>query len=146
MGVAAQDTNLEGDEEEESVDKDTPDGYIGKNAAKQTLSVEGNSSVPVQSNECPGQGSGDSWEVDKAGRGRVAEVERRQVEEVDDQDQLSPNEVGSDKEHDESEMEEVVEDEVAANGRCGLDMVGVGREQVPDVASLEHKEHNPSIC
>lgn len=145
MESVAQKTNLEGDEEEETVDKDTPDGNIGKNAAKQTLGMEGNSSVPVQSNECPGQGSGDSWEVDEAGRGRVAEVERRQVEEVDDQDQLSPDEVGSDKEHDEGEVEEVVEDEVAANRRCGLDMVGVGREQVPDVPSLEDEEHNPSV-
>ncbi len=53
----AQDTNLEGNEEEESVDKDTPDSDIGKDAAKQALGVESNSSVPVQSNECPSQGS-----------------------------------------------------------------------------------------
>lgn len=53
--------------------------------------------------------------MDKARRGRVAEIERRQVEEVDDQNQLSPDEVGSDEEHDECEMEEVVEDEVAAH-------------------------------
>lgn len=45
----------------------------------------------------------------------MAEVERRQVEEVDDQDQLSPDEVGSDEEHDEGKVEEVVEDEVAAH-------------------------------
>ena len=45
----------------------------------------------------------------------MTEVERRQVEEVDDQDHLSPNEVGSDKEHDEGEVEEGVDDEVAAH-------------------------------
>jgi hypothetical protein len=43
----------------------------------------------------------------------VAEVERGQVEEVDDQDELGPYEVGSDEEHDEAEVEEIVRDEVA---------------------------------
>lgn len=57
FGGATRNTNLEGDEEEQSVDKDTPDSDIGKDAAEQTLRIEGNSSVPVQSNECPGQGS-----------------------------------------------------------------------------------------
>lgn len=54
---AARDTNLEGDKEEESVDEDTPNGNIGKDAAEQTLRIESDSSIPVQSNECPGQGS-----------------------------------------------------------------------------------------
>lgn len=45
----------------------------------------------------------------------MAEVERRQVDEVDDQDQLSPDEVGSDEEHDKGEMEEIIENEVAAH-------------------------------
>lgn len=76
----------------------------------------------------------------------MAEVERRQVEEVDDEDHLSPDEVGTDEEHDECEVEEVVEDKVAADCGCGLDMVGVGGEQVPDVTTLKDEEHNPGIC
>jgi len=134
---------LEGDEEEKSVDEDTPDSNISKDAAEQTLSVECNSTVPVQGNEGPGQGSRDGWEVDPAGRVGVAEVERRKVEEVDDQEHLSPDEVGADEEHDPAKVEEIVGDEVAAHVCCGLNSVGFGREQMPDVASLENEENNP---
>jgi hypothetical protein len=47
------DTDLEGNEVEKPVDEDTPDGNIGKNTTEQTLSVEGNSAVPVQGHEGP---------------------------------------------------------------------------------------------
>jgi hypothetical protein len=73
----------------------------------------------------------------------VAEVQRRQVEEVDDQEQLGPDEVGAHEEHDEAEVEEVVGNEVAADVRGGLDIVGVGGEELKDVAGLEEEEDDP---
>lgn len=42
----------------------------------------------------------------------MTEVQARQVKEVNDQDDLSPDEMAADKEHDEGELEKVVEDEV----------------------------------
>lgn len=73
----------------------------------------------------------------------MAEVERGEVEEIEDQDDFSPVEVRSDKEHDEGKMEEVVEDEVAANARSSIDDVGVAREEMSNIAGLEDEEHNP---
>ena len=139
-GVA---TYSEGSEEEQSVDQDTPDGDVGEDASSQAGSIKRNSTVPVQRNESPGQWSGDDWEMDKAWGGWVAEVERRQVEEVDDQDDLGPDEVGAHEEHDEGKLKEVVEDEVGADGGGGIDVVGVAGEEVPDVSNLEGEENNP---
>lgn len=52
----------------------------------------------------------------------MAEIEGGQVEEVDDQDNLSPGEVSSDEEHDEGKMQKVVKDEVASHTSSGLDI------------------------
>ena len=73
----------------------------------------------------------------------MAEIQARQVEEVDDQDDLRPDEVAADEEHDEGELKEVVEDEVGSNGCGGVDVVSVGGEQVPDIADLEDEQEDP---
>jgi hypothetical protein len=51
--------------------------------------------------------------------------------------------VRADKEHDKREMEEVVEDEVASNAGGSVDNVGVAREEVANVTSLENEQDNP---
>lgn len=81
--------------------------------------------------------------MDEARVGVVAEVERREVDEVDDEDELSPVEVGADEEHDKGKVQEVVEDEVAADAGGGVDGVGVLGEEVGDVAKLEDEEADP---
>lgn len=81
--------------------------------------------------------------MDETWGGWVTEVERGQVEEVDDQDDLSPDEVGANEQHDEGELEKVVEDEVGADGGGGVDVVGVGGEEVPDIADLEGEQDDP---
>lgn len=101
------------------------------------------STVPVDGDKSPGQGRGDDGGVDEARVGVVAEVEARQVDEVEDEDDLGPVEMRADKEHDEGEVEEVVEDEVAADAGGGVDGVGVLGEQVGDVAELEDEEEDP---
>lgn len=55
----------------------------------------------------------------------MAEVERGQVDEVENENDLSPVEVRADKQHDKSEVEEVVEDEVASNAGSSVDNVRV---------------------
>lgn len=74
----------------------------------------------------------------------VAEVENGQVEEVDDQNNLRPDEVTANEEHDPSELQEVVEDEMAPDSSGCLDMVAVLGEEVPDVAELGDEEEEPA--
>lgn len=73
----------------------------------------------------------------------MAEVERAQIDEVENQNHLGPVEVGAHKEHDKGEVEEVVHDEVAADAGSGMNMGLIAREQVANVAGLEDEENNP---
>jgi len=67
----------------------------------------------------------------------VAEVERGKVEKVDDQDDLSPDVVAANKQHDKCELEEVVNYEMASNTSGCVDIIGVGGEKVPHIADLQ---------
>jgi hypothetical protein len=93
--------------------------------------------VPVDGDKGPGQRRGDNGPVDEAGVGVVAEVKEGQVEEVDDENDLGPGEVGADEEHHEGEVQEVVEDEVTSDAGGSLNIFGVLAEEVADVADLE---------
>jgi len=73
----------------------------------------------------------------------VPEIEGGQIKEVDDQDDLSPDEMSSNEEHDEGKLQEVVDDEVASNTRSSLNIVTVLREEVPQINDLEEEEENP---
>jgi len=134
---------LEDDEEEEAIDQDTPDCDIGKDAGCQVMGIHGNGAIPVQSNKCPRQWPRDHWDVDESWVCVVSEVQGGQVEEVDDQNDLGPDEVSSDEEHDESELQHIVEYEVAANPRCCIDPVDISREKVRNISDLEDEQGNP---
>ena len=92
------------------------------------MSIDCNGTIPVQSNKGPRQGARNNWDMDEPWMSVVTEVEGGKVEEVDDQDDLSPDEVAADEEHDEGELEEVVDYEVASNTRGCVDIIGVGGE------------------
>lgn len=77
--------------------------------------MDHDSSVPINSNECPGQRARDDRCVDEASITRVAEVERRQVDEIENEHDLGDGEVRVDEQHDPGEMQQVVHDEVTAN-------------------------------
>lgn len=83
--------------------------------------------------------------MDEARVSVVAEVQRREVEEVNDQDELGPVEVRANEEHDECEVEEVVGDEMASNTGGGMNMARIGREEVGNVATLKNEEDDPAI-
>jgi hypothetical protein len=51
--------------------------------------------------------------------------------------------VSTDEEHDECELEKIVENEVASNSCCSLDMFAFVGEEVPQVCNLEEKEGKP---
>jgi len=90
--------------------------------------IEHNSTIPVQSHEGPGKRARDSGDVDESRMLVVTEIKSGQVEEIDDQDNLSPGEVSSDEEHDEGKMQKVVEDEVAPHTSSSLDIFTFVRE------------------
>lgn len=73
----------------------------------------------------------------------MAEVQRREVDEVHDQQKLSPPKMTADEEHYEGKCEEVVEDEVRSDRSSSLDIMGIGREHMPLVSDLEDEENNP---
>lgn len=137
-------THLIHNDEEDSIDEDGPDEDVGKDAGDERGRVgHHDGSVPVDGDKGPGEGARDGRGVDEARVGIVAEVEGGQVEEVDNENDLGPGKVGADKEHDEGEVEEVVEDEVAADGAGRVDVVGVAREEVANVAGLEDEQDDP---
>jgi len=68
------------------------------------VGIDSDGSGGVQSNESPCEWSGDSRSMDKSSVGVVAEICRSEVEEVDHQEDLSPEEVRSHEEHDEPEV------------------------------------------
>jgi hypothetical protein len=134
------------DEEEGAVDEDRPDEDVGKDACDQRVgAVHHDGAVPVDGHECPGQRARDGGCVDETRIRVVAEVERGQVKEVDDQDELGPAKVRADEEHDEGEVQQVVQDEVAANRGGGIDLDRVLGEEIGDVADLKYEENDPIL-
>ena len=132
------------DDEEAAIDKDAPDKDVRENPCHQGIRpVHHQGSIPVDSHKSPGEGARDGGRVDEARVFVVAEIQRRQVEEVDDEDQLSPGEVRADEEHDEGEVQQVVEDEVAANGAGRVHRLDVAREEADEIAALEDEEDDP---
>ena len=105
--------------------------------------VHHDGAVPVEGHKSPCQRAGDGRGVDEARVGVVAEVQRSKVEEVEDEKDLSPDEVVVDEEEDESRVQDVVGDEVATHGAGGVDSLDVGGEEVGYIADLEDEEGEP---
>jgi len=130
-------------QEETSIDQDTPDGDVRYYASCQVMGIDGDGAIPVQSNECPCKRPTCGWDVDESRMCVVAEIEGRQVEEIDDQNHLSPDEVSANKQHDKGKLQEVVKDEVTSDTSGSLNIVIVIREEVPHVTDLEEEEGEP---
>lgn len=137
-------THLVGNDEKAAVDQNGPNKNVTKDAGNERGRVGNHQgTIPVDSHKCPCQRSRDNGHVDEPWVGVVAEVERAEVEEIENQNDFSPVEVGANKEHDKGEMEQVVHDEVAADASRGVDDVGIRGEQMANVASLENEEYDP---
>jgi len=107
------------------------------------VSIDSDSTIPVQSNKGPSQWTRDGWNMNEAWVSWVAEIQGRKIEEVENQDELSQVETRPNKEHDEPKLEQIVENEMASNGSSSIDKFSVGGEQVPNVSDLEEEEQNP---
>lgn len=73
----------------------------------------------------------------------MSEVQGREVEEVKDQQQLGPGEMGTDEEEDKADVEEIVHNEVATDSGGCVDMVDIAREQVANIADLQEEKGEP---
>lgn len=73
----------------------------------------------------------------------MTEIGKRQVEEVDDNQQLSQPEMIADPEMDETKEEKVGSDVVRANVGCGSDIDGVLGVQAPRVDELQNEQNDP---
>jgi hypothetical protein len=76
----------------------------------------------------------------------VAEVERCQINKVEDENQLGPAKIASHKKHDKRELEEIIENEVTADGGGGVERVNIGGEEVGDITTLKDEQNNPDNC
>ncbi len=57
---------------------------------------------------------------------RVTKVERGEIEEVENQDELGQVEARPDKEHDECKLEEIIKDKMTPNGSSSVDKFSIG--------------------
>lgn len=132
------------DDEECSIDQNGPDENVGKDPSYKSVGMgHHDGAVPVDGDKGPGKRSRHSRCVDESGVGIVAEVQRGKVEEVDDEDDLGPGEVRSHEQHDEGEVQEIIEDEVAAHCTSGIHIVDIAGEEMADVANLEDADDGP---
>lgn len=102
-----------------------------------------NGTIPENGHKGPRQRSRDDGRVDEARVGIVAEIQRREVDKVEDDDELGPAKVAADKEHDKGKVQQIVEDKVAPDAGSGVANVCVFGKEVHDVAKLEDKEADP---
>jgi hypothetical protein len=99
--------------------------------------------IPVNGHKGPRQRARSNRYVDEARSGIVAEVQRAEVGKVEDEDDLSNGKVPVHKEQHKDDVEDVVEDEVAADAGCGVNDIGVAGEERGGISELEDKENNP---
>jgi hypothetical protein len=132
------------DNEEQPVSKDRPHKDVGKDARHQAVLVRHHDGpIPIDGHKRPGQGARDGGQVDEAGVRVVAEVERRQVDKVDEEEDLGPDKVPVDKEQDPRGVEQVVGNKVTSDRAGGVDRLDLGREEVGDVSNLEDEDCEP---
>jgi len=113
-------------DEEAAVNQNGPDEDVSEDSSDQVVrSVDHDGSVPVDGDEVPSQGCGDYGPVDESGIRVMSEVQRRQIEEVGDDHDFSDDEEATDKQHNEGELQQVVEDKVTPDTGCGIDIIRV---------------------
>lgn len=130
-------------DEEKAIGKNRPHENVGKDSGDEAILVRNHDgTIPVNSHESPCQGTRHHGGVDESRVCMVAEGHGRQVDEVDDENELSPDEVAAGKEHHEGEVKQVVEDEVRPASGRSIHLCNIAREEVQDVAKLQDEQDN----
>lgn len=99
---------LESQQEEGSQDENSPDDDVGQDSCGESACMYHRRTIPKDGHICPRQRSGHDGNVDKAWIGRMAEIQRGQIEEIDNQEDLALPKEATDPQHDETECEEVI--------------------------------------
>lgn len=84
--------------------------------------------------------------MDEFRQDTVAKVEAGQVEEVDDEDKLSEDEVRTDKQHDPCEQKEVRQNKVTSNSGSSVPFLFFVRKESQDVVDLTDEDDQPIEC
>ena len=79
---------LEGNQEQQPKYKNGPNDHVGQDARWQAMCPHHRCAVPQNSDKCPRQRARHHGDMHEARGGRVAQVERRQIEEVHDERRL----------------------------------------------------------
>ena len=90
------------------------------------MGINSSSSAPVQRDKVERQRTADDGDMDETRRLRVTEISRREIEEIDDEQNFRDPEVASDPQHDEAEEHEIAGDEVRADVGGGRHVDAVG--------------------
>lgn len=98
---------LEDNQEESSVDCDSPNGDIGDDSACKIVAVNHHGAIPKDGKESPNDWQGNCCNVDESWGGWLTEVKRRLLDKVDDEQDLRPEEVAVDPEVSPSSLEKV---------------------------------------
>lgn len=113
---------------EQTIDEDRPDEDVAKDTSHQRSRMsDHNGTIPVDGHESPCKWSRHNSLMDEPSIARVAEIERRQVGEVEDEEELGPAKVTSHKQHDEGEVKQIVQNEMASHSSGSVERVGIAR-------------------
>lgn len=96
--------------------------------------------IPIYSYERPCQRAGHHGGMDEARVGMMTESQGRQVEEVNEKDELGPDEVAAGEEHHEGKLKQIVEDEMGTASTRSVDLLNIAREEVEDVSKLQNEQ------
>lgn len=69
----------------------------------------------------------------------MTEIQRREIDEVEDDDELRPAEQGPHEQHDERKVEQIVQDKMAADGAGRVEFLDIAREEMRNVATLKNE-------
>lgn len=131
------------DKEKQAIGQPAPDEDIGDDAHSLVVGVYGNGTAPIERYKVPGKRAAHGTDVNGAGGSAMAEIGKREVEEVDDEQELCEPVVAADKEVDEAEQQQIVGNEVRANVCRGRHVHGVAHVQGVGVGELHGEEEQP---
>lgn len=124
-------------------EQDHPDEDVSHDPTGQIVTVNSNSAIPEQRRQSPSVRSRDGRQVHESGKSPVSPVCNGLVDEVDDENDLSPPEVVTSPQQDPDNEEDVVEDEMGSDVSSSRHDSGVLVEQVPDIAELGEEQKDP---
>ena len=136
---------LECCEKEQAVEHPGPNSNVGQDRCGHAGGIDHCGAIGEQDDIRPRQWTGDNRDVNKEREPEVTEVQGSDIEPVQDQNDLTPNQSRMHQQKDVSRSQEVEGDEVRANVCRGDDELFDGAKQDVHVESLTNEEKAPRI-